>query len=74
MEPLLIQNKNKYVLFPIEYPDIYKMYKIAASAYWIPDEINFSQDLVDIQKLNENEIYFISHILAFFAASDGIVM
>ena len=74
MEPLLIQNKNKYVLFPIEYPDLYKMYKIAASAYWIPDEINFSQDLVDIQKLNENEIYFISHILAFFAASDGIVM
>jgi ribonucleotide reductase beta subunit family protein with ferritin-like domain len=73
-EPLLIENKNKYVMFPIEYPDIYKMYKLAASVFWIPDEINFSQDLIDIQKLNENEKYFIMHILAFFAASDGIVM
>jgi len=74
MEPLLIQKRNKYVLFPIEYPDIYKMYKLAASVYWLADEINLSQDLIDIQKLNDNEIFFISHILAFFAASDGIVM
>jgi ribonucleotide reductase beta subunit family protein with ferritin-like domain len=73
-EPLLTQNKNKYVMFPIQYPDIYEMYKKAASAYWLPDEINFSQDLIDIDKLNENEKYFIMHILAFFAASDGIVM
>jgi ribonucleotide reductase beta subunit family protein with ferritin-like domain len=73
-EELLQQDKNKYVMFPIKYPDIYEMYKKAASAYWLPDEINFQQDLIDIDKLSENEKHFINHILAFFAASDGIVM
>ena len=73
-EDLLTETSNKYVLFPIKYPDIYEMYKKAASAFWLPDEINFQQDLIDIDKLSSNEKYFIYHVLAFFAASDGIVM
>ena len=73
-EDLLTETGNKYVLFPIKYPDIYEMYKKAASAYWLPDEINFQQDLIDLEKLSANEKYFINHVLAFFAASDGIVM
>jgi ribonucleotide reductase beta subunit family protein with ferritin-like domain len=73
-EDLLTETGNKYVLFPIKYPDIYEMYKKAASAYWLPDEINFQQDVIDLEKLSENEKYFINHVLAFFAASDGIVM
>ena len=74
IEDLLTEDRNKYVMFPIKYPDIYEMYKKAASAYWLPDEINFQQDLIDIDKLSTNEKYFINHVLAFFAASDGIVM
>jgi len=73
-EELLNDSGNKYVMFPIKYPDIYEMYKKAASAYWLPDEINFQQDLIDIDKLSTNEKHFINHVLAFFAASDGIVM
>ena len=74
MEPLLTNEDNKYVMFPIKYNDVYQMYKMGASAFWVPDEINFAQDLVDLEKLSENEKYFIYHVLAFFAASDGIVM
>lgn len=73
-EPLLTETKNKYVMFPVEYPDVFEMYKKAQSAYWTADEINFSQDLSDLDKLNSNEKHFINHVLAFFAASDGIVM
>jgi ribonucleotide reductase beta subunit family protein with ferritin-like domain len=73
-EDLLTEDRNKYVMFPIKYPDIYEMYKKSASAYWLPDEINFQQDVIDIEKLSSNEKFFINHILAFFAASDGIVM
>jgi ribonucleotide reductase beta subunit family protein with ferritin-like domain len=73
-EELFQESKNKYVLFPIEYPDVYEMYKLAVSAFWVVDEINFAQDIIDIEKLNADEKFFISHILAFFAASDGIVM
>ncbi|NDB83997.1 MAG: ribonucleoside-diphosphate reductase [Alphaproteobacteria bacterium] len=74
IEPLLTEEHSKYVMFPIQYHDVYEMYKKSASAFWVPDEINFAQDLVDIDKLTENEKYFIYHVLAFFAASDGIVM
>jgi len=74
VEPLLFEHQSKYVMFPITYPDVYEMYKKTASAYWVPDEINFAQDLVDIAKLSSNEKHFIYHVLAFFAASDGIVM
>jgi ribonucleotide reductase beta subunit family protein with ferritin-like domain len=73
-EPLLTETKNKFVMFPVEYPDIYAMYKKASSAYWVADEINFNQDLIDFEKLSTDEKFFITHILAFFAASDGIVM
>jgi ribonucleotide reductase beta subunit family protein with ferritin-like domain len=73
-EPLLTETQNKYVMFPITYPDVYEMYKKAISAFWVPDEINFAQDLVDLDKLSDNEKFFINHVLAFFAASDGIVM
>lgn len=73
-EELLNDYGNKYVMFPIKYPDIYEAYKKAASAYWLPDEINFQQDLIDLDKLSANEKHFINHVLAFFAASDGIVM
>lgn len=73
-EPLLTETKNKYVMFPIEYPDIFEAFKKAQSAYWVADEINFAQDFVDLEKLTDDEKYFITHILAFFAASDGIVM
>lgn len=74
METILIERKNKYVMFPVQYPDIYEMYKKASSAYWVADEINFTQDLIDIEKLSDKEKHFIMHVLAFFAASDGIVM
>ena len=74
-EPLLgSDNGSKYVMFPVKYPDVFSMFKMAQSVYWVADEINFAQDLVDIDKLTENEKHFIYHILAFFAASDGIVM
>jgi ribonucleotide reductase beta subunit family protein with ferritin-like domain len=73
MEPLLTETKSKYVMFPIKYSDVYEMYKKAVSSFWVPDEINFTQDLVDLEKISDNEKFFIYHILAFFAASDGIV-
>ncbi len=72
-EPLLTETKNKYVMFPVEYPDIFEMYKKHVSTYWTADELNFQQDLIDLEKLSLNEKYFINHVLAFFAASDGIV-
>ena len=73
-EELFEENKNKYVMFPIKYPDIYEMYKKLLSAFWVADEINFALDMIDIEKLSKDEKFFIYHILAFFAASDGIVM
>lgn len=73
-EPLLQESKNRYVMFPVEFPDIFKMYKTASSSYWVSEEINFEQDLTDLDSLSEAEKFFIFHVLAFFAASDGIVM
>uniref|UniRef100_A0A6C0KW85 Uncharacterized protein n=1 Tax=viral metagenome TaxID=1070528 RepID=A0A6C0KW85_9ZZZZ len=73
-EELLQETKNKYVMFPIQYPDVYEMYKKLISAFWVADEINFALDIADIEKLTPDEKYFINHVLAFFAASDGIVM
>lgn len=72
-EPLLTTNKNRFVLFPIEHDDIWQMYKKAEASFWTAEEIDLNQDLVDWAKLNEGEKHFVSHILAFFAASDGIV-
>ena len=73
-EPLLTENPNRFVLFPIRYPKVWEMYKKAQASNWTAEEINLSQDLSDWKnKLNDNERHFITHVLAFFAASDGIV-
>ena len=73
MEPILQENKNRFVLFPIEHHDIWEFYKRAEASFWTAEEIDLVQDLQDWEKLNQGERHFISHVLAFFAASDGIV-
>lgn len=72
-EPILIENKNRFVLFPIQYYDIYKIYKDAQACLWISEEVTLSEDQRDWEKLTDDERHFISHVLAFFASSDGIV-
>jgi ribonucleoside-diphosphate reductase subunit M2 len=73
-EPLLQENKRRFVIFPIRYHEIWQMYKKAEASFWTAEEIDLGKDLHDWNsKLNENERFFISRILAFFAASDGIV-
>jgi ribonucleotide reductase beta subunit family protein with ferritin-like domain len=72
-DPLLTPNDSRYVMFPIQDDSIWKMYKKQVDCFWRAEEIEFGKDLVDWNKLNEDEKYFISMILAFFAASDGIV-
>ena len=75
MEPLLQENPNRFVLFPIQYPDLWKAYKDARATDWNVEEIDFSKDLHDWEKeLTENDRHFIKHVLAFFAGSDGIVL
>jgi ribonucleoside-diphosphate reductase beta chain len=72
-EPLLVENKNRFVLFPIQHGDIWQMYKQAEASFWTAEEIDLAQDATDWAGLNDGERHFISHVLAFFAASDGIV-
>ena len=72
-EPILTENPNRFVLFPIEHDDIWQWYKISEASFWTAEEIDLSQDLKDWNNLNDGERHFISHVLAFFAASDGIV-
>ena len=73
-EPLLKENKDRFVLFPIKHDDIWGYYKKAEASMWTAEEIDLHQDLTDWEnKLNDDERYFIKHVLAFFAASDGIV-
>jgi ribonucleoside-diphosphate reductase beta chain len=73
-EPILKDNPNRFVLFPIQHDDIWKFYKDQQASFWTAEEIDLSQDLNDWDnKLSDDERYFIKHILAFFAASDGIV-
>ncbi|MEX1192755.1 MAG: ribonucleotide-diphosphate reductase subunit beta [Brumimicrobium sp.] len=73
-EPILEENKNRFVLFPIKHDDIWAFYKKAEASFWTAEEIDLSPDLVDWEnKLNDDERYFVKHVLAFFAASDGIV-
>jgi len=72
-EPILKENKDRFVLFPIEKNEIWQFYKKAEASFWTAEEIDLSQDLKDWNNLNDGERHFISHILAFFAASDGIV-
>jgi ribonucleoside-diphosphate reductase beta chain len=74
IEPILQENKNRFVIFPIKHHDIWDWYKKMEASFWTAEEIDLSQDLNDWNnKLNNEERYFIKHILAFFAASDGIV-
>ncbi|KAG6809981.1 Ribonucleotide-diphosphate reductase (RNR), small subunit [Tricholoma furcatifolium] len=73
-EPLLKESRRRFVLFPIQYPEIWQMYKKAEASFWTAEEMDLSKDLHDWNnRLNNNERHFISHVLAFFAASDGIV-
>lgn len=73
LEPLLRENPRRFVIFPIQYPDIWQMYKKAEASFWTVEEVDLSKDLADWDKLKDGERHFISHVLAFFAASDGIV-
>jgi len=73
-EPLLIPDDKRFVMFPIKYDDIWAMYKKQVDCFWRAEEIDLSKDLNDWAKLNDDEKQFISMILAFFAASDGIVL
>ena len=74
VEPILQENKNRFVIFPIKHHDIWNWYKKMEASFWTAEEIDLHQDLSDWNtKLNDDEKYFIKHILAFFAASDGIV-
>lgn len=72
-EELLVERKNRYVVYPIEYDDIWKMYKMAMASFWTVEEVDLGKDMDDWNKLSENERFFVKNILAFFAGSDGIV-
>jgi len=73
MEKLLKENPDRFVIFPIQHHDIWSFYKKAEASFWTAEEIDLSTDLIDWEKLTDNERYFIKNVLAFFAASDGIV-
>jgi ribonucleoside-diphosphate reductase beta chain len=73
-EPILTENPGRFVIFPIQHHDIWKFYKMSEANFWTAEEIDLQQDLHDwTHKLNDDERHFIKHVLAFFAASDGIV-
>ena len=73
-EPILKENPGRFVLFPIEHDDIWNFYKKCEASFWTAEEIDLHQDLSDWEnKLTDGEKHFIKHVLAFFAASDGIV-
>ncbi|OQR90167.1 ribonucleoside-diphosphate reductase small chain [Thraustotheca clavata] len=72
-EPFLSENPNRFVLFPIQHTDVWEMYKKAEASFWTAEELDLVHDMKDWTKLTDNERFFITHVLAFFAASDGIV-
>jgi ribonucleotide reductase beta subunit family protein with ferritin-like domain len=75
VEPILQENPQRFVLMPIKYHDIWEMYKKQVASFWTAEEIDLHQDISDWEKkLNDNEKHFIKYVLAFFAASDGIVL
>jgi len=74
VEPLLDPNEDRFVIFPIRYPDIWAKYKQHMSVFWTPEEIDLSKDMGHWEQLNDSERHFIKHILGFFAGADGIVM
>lgn len=74
IEPILADNKDRFVIFPIQHDDIWSFYKKAQASFWTAEEIDLEADIHDWEnKLNSDERHFIKHVLAFFAASDGIV-
>ncbi|MCB0478809.1 MAG: ribonucleotide-diphosphate reductase subunit beta [Crocinitomicaceae bacterium] len=74
VEPILKEDNSRFVLFPIKHHDIWEFYKKAEASFWTAEEIDLTPDIVDWEnKLNDDERFFIKHVLAFFAASDGIV-
>jgi len=73
-EPLLAENPQRFCMFPIKYPQIWEMYKKAEASFWTAEEVDLSQDLPHWEGLSSDEKHFVSHVLAFFAASDGIVL
>merc|ERR1719187_2402848 len=73
VEPLLKENPRRFVILPIQYGDMWQLYKKAEASFWTAEEVDLSGDLKDWAALKPDERYFISHVLAFFAASDGIV-
>jgi ribonucleotide reductase beta subunit family protein with ferritin-like domain len=73
VDPILSPSEDRFVLLPIKYQQIWEMYKKAQACFWVAEEIDLYQDLADWEKLNKDEKHFISHVLAFFSASDGIV-
>ena len=73
MEKILVENPNRFVIFPIQHNDIWEYYKMHQAAFWTAEEIDLSGDIRDWENLSENEQYFVKNILSFFAASDGIV-
>ncbi len=74
IEPILAENKDRFVLFPIAHNDIWSFYKKAEASFWTAEEIDLESDLIHWnERLNDDERHFIKHVLAFFAASDGIV-
>lgn len=72
-EPILEENKNRFVIYPIKHDDIWTSFKKQEASFWTAEEIDLNQDLVDWKNLSKDEKHFIKHVLAFFAASDGIV-
>ncbi|PNW74597.1 hypothetical protein CHLRE_12g491050v5 [Chlamydomonas reinhardtii] len=73
-EPLLDENPDRFCMFPIKYPQIWEMYKKAEASFWTAEEVDLGDDMKHWEKLSDGERHFISHVLAFFAASDGIVL
>jgi ribonucleoside-diphosphate reductase subunit M2 len=74
VEPILKPDDSRHVMFPIKYDDIWEMYKRAIDCFWVTQEVDLSRDLNDWDKLSNDEKHFVSMVLAFFAASDGVVM
>ncbi|XP_053992177.1 uncharacterized protein LOC128883633 isoform X2 [Hylaeus volcanicus] len=74
VEPLLTENGSRWVMFPIQYPQVWHMYKKHMASFWTAEEVDLAYDYKDWCTLNQNEQHFIKHVLAFFAASDGIVL
>lgn len=72
-EPVLMENPDRFVMFPVQYPDLYKRYKQAEASFWVAEELDLSKDLNDWLSLTADERYYLSNVLAFFAGSDGIV-